>query len=205
MKVKRENRGIRRGEQERSLAAKIFRWILPGLLLLVLAADLSLIIQRRFFQEKVPMLFGVAPMIVLSDSMYPEIASGDLILCRKAEIGEIREGDIISFYDPSGRDGQVVTHRVYAAADSDGERVLTTKGDANESADIQKVTRKELIGKLAARLKGFGHTALFLQSAQGRLLAVSASLIVILCLFFLPGHSRRTRRIYKPELGEDIQ
>jgi len=60
---------------------------------------------------------GTLPLIVLTDSMYPVIESGDLIICHTAEPEEIQVGDVIAFFDPAGNGTTIVTHRVLEVAE----------------------------------------------------------------------------------------
>ena len=72
------------------------------ILLPILIVNITLIAKSYIHADEVPSVGGKFPMIVLTDSMYPEIESGDLIICNTAEAEEIAEGDVISFYDPMG-------------------------------------------------------------------------------------------------------
>ena len=54
-----------------------FRIILICLLLLVLAINISVIIQAKTNENEVPKILGVKPFVVLSGSMNPEIEVGD--------------------------------------------------------------------------------------------------------------------------------
>ena len=67
--------------------------VLCIILLPILIINCTLIVKSYVNPEEVPSLGGVFPMIVLTDSMYPEIESGDLIICNNAEAEEIAEGE----------------------------------------------------------------------------------------------------------------
>jgi len=58
-----------------------------------------ILIVKSYTSDEVPDVGGFLPLIVLTDSMYPVIESGDLIICRTAEPEEIRVGDVIAFFD----------------------------------------------------------------------------------------------------------
>ena len=83
----------------------------------VLIANIILIVKGYTNPEKVPGLAGYYPMIVLSGSMEDTIMTGDLIIGKYADISEVREGDIISFYDGDS----IVTHRAIEIETVDGE------------------------------------------------------------------------------------
>ena len=73
--------------------------VLCIILIPILLINLTLIAKSYIHADEVPSVGGKFPMIVLTDSMYPVIESGDLIICNTANAEEIAEGDIISFYE----------------------------------------------------------------------------------------------------------
>ena len=109
--------------------------VLCIILIPILLINLTLIAKSYIHADEVPSVGGKFPMIVLTDSMYPVIESGDLIICNTANAEEIAEGDIISFYDPMGNGTSVVTHRVLEIVKEDGEISFRTKGDNNNAED----------------------------------------------------------------------
>lgn len=94
------------------------------------------------------MVAGRSVFRVATGSMEPTIQTGALLMARRADINEIGEGDIICYIsDDSSTMGMVITHRVTAVrADSEGNVLLETKGDANLAVDAGYVTERQLIG-----------------------------------------------------------
>ncbi len=91
-----------------------------------------------------PLLFGWRPYVVESSSMAPRIKVGDVILAAPEHNPQKLLGRVTVFHDPDpGRLGSVKSHRV-VAINSDG--TLTTKGDANQSADSVHVPVSSVIG-----------------------------------------------------------
>ena len=84
-----------------------------------------------------PTIFGFETLIVASGSMGRTLPIGSVALTRAVEAEAIGVGDVISFRH-RGRN-ETITHRVIAVATESGEAVFTTKGDANESVDPEKV------------------------------------------------------------------
>jgi signal peptidase len=71
---------------------------------------------------------------VLSDSMKPAFASGDVLLVTPAPASSVRAGDVITFQAPI--DGRpVVTHRVIDVVSGGSAPRVRTRGDANRAAD----------------------------------------------------------------------
>lgn len=97
----------------------------------------------------VPRLAGATPYTVLTGSMTPTYPPGTLVVARSTPPEDIAVGDVITFQLESGRQA-VVTHRVVAAGLSlgSGERVFTTRGDANGADDAEPVRAVQVRGKV---------------------------------------------------------
>ena len=144
--------------------------ILCVILLPVLIINVTLIAKSYINADEVPSVGGMFPMIVLTDSMYPVIESGDLILCHTAEADEIKVDDVISFYDPMGNGTSVVTHRVLEIREENGELSFITKGDNNNVEDQKPVPADALIGIYQSRIPAAGNVAMFMQTTPGLIL-----------------------------------
>ncbi len=88
-----------------------------------------------------PMLFGYRPVVVLSGSMEPSYHVGSLTYYHSATFDEINIGDAITFQAGDS----LVTHRVEEK--NELSRTLITKGDNNETQDINPVKESDLVGK----------------------------------------------------------
>ena len=86
-----------------------------------------------------PIIFGYKPLVVLSGSMEPTCKVGSIIYYEENK--SIEKEDVIVF---TTDDNTFVTHRVIDIID--GKYV--TKGDANESADADKVLLQSVKGKV---------------------------------------------------------
>ena len=104
-----------------------------------------ILIIKSFTSEEVPSVAGTLPLIVLTDSMYPVIESGDLIICHTAEAEEIKVGDVIAFFDPAGNGSSIVTHRVIEVTEQNGAPAWRTKGDNNNTEDRLAVPADKLV------------------------------------------------------------
>ena len=153
--------------------------VLCIILLPILIINLTLIAKSYLNKDEVPSLGGVFPMIVLTDSMYPEIASGDLIICNTAEADEIQVNDVISFFDPMGSGTSVVTHRVLEVIAEDGQLSFRTKGDNNNAEDQVLVPQDKLVGIYRNRIPGLGHVAMFMQTTPGLILCVVCPVLLM--------------------------
>ena len=171
--------------------------ILCIILIPILAVNLTLIVKSYTNTEEVPDIGGYLPMIVLTDSMYPEIESGDLIICHTIKAEDVKVEDVISFFDPAGNGTSIVTHRVIEIVEEDGEIKFRTKGDFNNTEDKDLVPAENLVGIYQSRIAGAGKIAMFMQSTAGLIICV------VLPIVLLVGYDIIRRRIYEKNKQSD--
>ncbi len=97
-------------------------------------------------------LLGVKyPLAVpTSNSMYPTLKKGDLLVVTKADPYELKEGDIIVFNAPWA--SKPVVHRIVRVEWLGGSPIFYTKGDANSHMDLGYRTVDDIIGKVSYRV-----------------------------------------------------
>ncbi len=171
--------------------------VLCVILVPMLIINCTLIVKSYTHPDKVPGMFGVTPMIVVTDSMVPEIQSGDLVFCKNVDADSLKKGDVIAFFDPAAKGQQsVVTHRIEAVDTKDGLSFVT-KGDANNTADEKPVPAESVIGLYFGRIAGAGQVALFMQSTCGFVICVVLPIALLLIYDFL------RRRAYEKKNAAD--
>ena len=157
-----------------------------------------ILIVKSFTSEEVPNVAGTLPLIVLTDSMYPVIQSGDLIICHTAEPEEIQVGDVIAFFDPAGNGTTIVTHRVTEIVDYKDDIVWRTKGDNNNAEDMLVVLPEQLVARYTdTRIPGAGNVALFMQTTHGLILCV------VLPIILLVAYDMIRRKMYEKSSQKD--
>ncbi len=172
--------------------------VLCILLIPILLINLTLIAKSYINKDDVPNIGGTTPLIVLTDSMYPIIESGDLIICQGAEPEEIQVGDVIAFFDPAGNGTTIVTHRVIEVTEQNGELAWRTKGDNNNTEDRLAVTADKLVAVYeGTRIPGFGNVALFMQSTPGLIVCVVCPILLLV------GYDMLRRRMYEKANKQD--
>lgn len=163
----------------------------------ILILNVSLIIRSFTAPNEVPRVGKWLPLVVMTDSMYPEIHSGDLIICQVKDAEEVQVRDVISFFDPAGNGTSVVTHRVIEIKNEDGRIAFITQGDANNTADARPVPAEKLVGVYHARIAGVGNVIMFMQTTQGLLLCV------VLPIVLLMGYDMLRRRKFEKTKQQD--
>ena len=163
----------------------------------ILLINLTLIAKSYINRDEVPSVGGYLPLIVLTDSMYPAIESGDLIICHTAEAEEIQVNDVIAFFDPAGNGTSIVTHRVLEVVNENGEIKFRTKGDYNNTEDKMLVPGESLVGVYRSRIGGAGNIAMFMQSTTGLIVCVVFPIIALVAWDVV------RRRIYEKNKEDD--
>ena len=118
-------------------------------IVIIMAAVLVLCMVVMTKPGKAPEIYGYTVLRVMTGSMEPTYPVDTLIVVKKTDPAEIREGDVISFYssDP---------HRVVNVKQEDNQWIYTTKGDGNNVADPYEVKSGDLIGKVIYDSLPFG-------------------------------------------------
>ena len=171
--------------------------ILCIILIPILIINVTLIVKSYTNKEAVPDFGGFFPLIVLTDSMLPEIKAGDLIICNTTEAEEVQVGDVISFFDPAGNGTSIVTHRVIEVLNEGGELQFRTRGDNNNTDDKLPVDAEDLVGVYRSRIPAAGNVALFMQTTTGLIVCV------VLPILLLVGYDIVRRRIYEKNKQDD--
>ena len=99
------------------------------------------------------LVFHVRVSPVLTGSMRPTYAPGDVIITRTVKADSLHPGDIAVFAPPG--ETAAFAHRVTSVSTKDGHVVVTTKGDANQAADpwhakLNGSTVPKVVGTLPA-------------------------------------------------------
>ena len=171
--------------------------VLCVILIPILIINLTLIAKSFLNKDEVPSVGGMLPLIVLTDSMYPKIESGDLIICNMVEAQDIKVNDVISFFDPAGNGTSIVTHRVVEIFEENGEIFFRTRGDNNNTDDKEPVPAENLVGIYRMRIAGAGNVAMFMQSTTGLIICVMMPIILMV------GYDIVRRRIYDKKKKDD--
>src|ERR671928_1524537 len=90
------------------------------------------------------------PVTVLSGSMRPAFAPGDMVVVTPEPSRDVRVGQVISYRIPVG-DHHVQSHRVIKIVRGGAHPLVRTKGDANNAADPWTA---ELHGTTVWRVRG---------------------------------------------------
>jgi signal peptidase I len=107
--------------------------------------------------------------VVVSESMRPKLNTGDIVIINPStnqniSFASLKIGDIIAFEEPKeeahAESKKIVVHRVHQISENlNGERIVTTKGDANDSpielVDFP-ITKDDFVGKVERNIPYLG-------------------------------------------------
>lgn len=190
--------GVRQTKNKKgNKISTILGTIICLILLPILIINITLIIKSYTNKYEVPSVGNAVPMIVLTDSMYPIIESGDLIILNKIDANSVQVNDIITFFDPDGNGDSTVTHRVVEIIEENGEINFKTKGDANNAEDKSLVSSDKIIGIYSFKISGLGNIAMFMSTTKGLIICVIVPLILLV------GFDLITRKAYEKKNEND--
>ena len=173
------------------------------ILIPMLIINCTLLIKGWTNNNKVPSVFGYSPMIVLTDSMEgsnnDSFNGGDLIFIKTVEAEEVKKGDVISFFDPTGNGSTITSHRVVDFINENVKISFKTKGDNNNTEDKLPVPSENLVGAYTGfRIAGAGNIAMFMQTPWGLIICVIVPIILLIAWDAV----RRARYNKKRQEGE---
>lgn len=158
----------------------IISHVATGVSLFVLAAALMLGVLARTSGTGAVRLFGHEVRPVLSGSMTPAFRMGDAVITDAAtpeRLAALAAGDIIVFRVP-GHESMVIAHRVAkVTTNNQGDRMFTTKGDANSSEDTAMVDRSHVIGVVTGSVPYLGRLMVNLGQRRTLLVFLLATLL----------------------------
>jgi signal peptidase len=145
---------------------RVLTWIL-GLVCAALALAIAL-----------PLAFGARPYTVLTGSMAPAIAPGDVIVAERIEPPEARVGDVVLFRDPADQQ-RTITHRVQRIRRAGDQLWFVTRGDANDHGERWRIAADGQLGRSLYTVPAVGQVAVFAgRIGPGSLLTLGVLLLV---------------------------
>jgi len=138
----------------------------------VLGIVLLIAIVAPFAVYAAPEIVGAdESFVVLTPSMTPEIAPGDVVIVAERDRTAIVEGDVITFAR-GGASDVPVTHRVIDVVDEGGGLAFETQGDANEGPDPGLVPAANLVGAVTLTIPYIGYVIQFAGTRTGFVMLV---------------------------------
>ncbi|MDA3839690.1 MAG: signal peptidase I [Patescibacteria group bacterium] len=123
-----------------------------------------------------PITGNLKVFVVLSGSMEPAIKTGSVIVAKP--VADYKIGDIITF-GKNTRTETPTTHRIVEILNDDGDISYTTKGDANNAADNNKIAKDKVIGKVFLDVPYLGYAISTAKKPYGFLFLIVVPALII--------------------------
>ena len=163
------------------------RWYLRALtttvtvlIALVAVLTITIAIGSRTSADGQRMVFGQPVMTIISGSMTPTIAVGDIVVdapVTAAQASHLHVGQIISFRAAPGS-AEIVTHRM-AVRVQNGAVSYITKGDANNSADSTPRPASDVIGLYRFAIPRGGYVLVAMHTPRVLIMLLASALLWI--------------------------
>ncbi len=140
---------------------------------------ISLTIQKIILKESVPDIFGYKILQVMSGSMSGEFETGDTILIKEIkDESDLKIGDVITY---QVTENTLVTHRIINITKFGETLEYTTKGDANNTEDNEKILFSDIEGKYVKKLRLISKLISFMQKTYGMIITFTIPILLIMC------------------------
>jgi signal peptidase len=115
--------------------------------------------------------------------MVPKMPVGSVVISKSTDPTMIKVGDIITFIPRSGVAGTsepFVTHRVVQVLKQATGLSFVTKGDANNTTDLNPVVAGQVVGRVVLIVPFVGRLSLFVHSLWGWILMVILPALILI-------------------------
>ena len=169
----KKNKGIKK-------FIKIFNISISAILLIAMICVASLTIQKLILKKEVPNVFGYKILQVMSGSMSGEFETGDTIIIKNINNEkDLKIGDVVTF---KVKKNTLVTHRIVDITKVDDKLMYTTKGDANNIEDIEKISISDIEGVYVKKIITIGKIINFMQKPYGMIITFTVPIILIIVI-----------------------
>lgn len=160
---------------------KVFKWfnnILTGMLFLLLVIVGSMVLVTKLSGGE-PQVFGYQLKTVLSGSMEPGIQTGSIIAVKPGgDMTRFKENDVITYKESNGK---LITHRIIEVIHSGDKVLYRTKGDNNNTADINPILSENVVAEYTGiTIPYAGYFTNFAQSKNGAFLLLIPGIVIFL-------------------------
>ena len=152
------------------MIGKIFKTVLNTILVLLVLIGILVVFSF------IPFLGNYKVFTVMSGSMSPAIHAGSLIFVKP--LSDYSVGDVVT---RRTKDPKItITHRIVSKEEIEGKIAFQTKGDANDSQDMEKFTAEGIIGKVFLSVPLLGYPVAYAKTTPGIILLIIIPAVIII-------------------------
>lgn len=111
--------------------------------------------------------------MVTSGSMAPAIRQGSVVVILR--MAEYRINDVITFFEEENLQRKI-THRISGKVGN----LYTTRGDANPSSDLKKISQDQILGKVVLAVPYLGYFFNLARTPIGIIILLSIPFLVVI-------------------------
>lgn len=179
---------------KRDKRKKIINIIMYPILAIIVIICTMVIFQKIQNPDKVVNIFGYKVFVIVSGSMEPTLNVGDLIITKETD--NIQKNDIITFRE----ENQSITHRVIEIVEDNGINKYKTKGDNNDSQDVELVDIEQIEGVYKFKINKIGK--ILLQFKNTTFIVI---ILIIMYIAYIIISGKDNRRIARHERRKEIE
>lgn len=167
-------------KKRKNFFGQVINTLISIIFIIVFVTVIALILQKFVLEKEVPDLFGYKILQVMSGSMSGEFETGDTILIKKIDDeSNLKIGDVVTYRIKTNT---LVTHRIINITRTGESLSYTTKGDANNTEDMEKVTFSAIEGIYVKKLRLISNLIKFMQKTYGMVIIFILPIVMIICV-----------------------
>lgn len=179
-----------------NIIKKVSNTIINALFILVVIIVVVIGVQKIFFKDRIPEIFGYKLLQVVSGSMSGEMEVGETILIKTIkDENTLKVGDIVTFKENSS---SLVTHRIVEITEENGKRKYILRGDANNTNDRVPVFFDKMEGKYVLKMKLLGKLVAYIGTPIG-IVTFCAIPLLVLTIFTLKDRKKELKKNMRME------
>jgi len=117
---------------------------------------------------------GYEAFVIVSESMEPQINTGDIVIIKPIPEKDIKVGSVITFE----KNNEYITHRVTKIENEENKKLYTTKGDNNKVEDLEKTEYSQIKGIQVGKIPFIGK--LVLKASNQKVIIIVLILVILL-------------------------
>ena len=128
----------------------IFLKILYVVISICILYNIVFVINTTITKKNYLSIFGISILTMEDNIMKPDISKNELIVTKNVRQEELKVNDIIAYRV----NDCIRINKIISINSNDGKIVYGTKSNQNYYPDIEKISQKQIIGKMIVHISG---------------------------------------------------